>query len=86
MEQKPVSLDFVPVVSGRHLKTPVHLRQSRTVQGIVFFQVLKSDHCIVRLLLGRADSSHRALAKAERANSLNIDVPCSFYLAAIYRY
>lgn len=61
---QPLRIDFAPKVSGGHLNKPAHISHSRTVDGTVFFRLIKSDPTIVRLLTGRAQPHDRLLAKA----------------------
>ena len=59
------SVETRPVVTGRHLKTPVVLRDTREVGGVLFFRASKGDTGIVRLLAGHTWTSCRPLKKAD---------------------
>ena len=55
-------IDFLPVVSGGHLKDAINLRHVQQINGVHFWRAIKSDPLVTRLLLGKSSPSERPLA------------------------
>ena len=57
-----VTIKYMPVVAGDHLREDLHLKHVKQVSGMWFFRAAKSDNLIERMLVGRSAASARKLA------------------------
>ena len=62
-----LTIEYRPVISGAHLKSPIVLKDSQEVEGATYFKVVKSDAMIARLFVkDQEDRIHtRPLSKTD---------------------
>ena len=59
------SIDYRPVISGGHLKSPIVIKHTQEVDGIKFMKVCKSDTAMSRLLVNEDTEAGRPLSMSD---------------------
>ena len=58
-------VEYQPLVCGGHLKAPVFMRNVRKLDGVTFFKLAKSDHCVAKMLVQEVKRGTRPLAMTD---------------------
>ena len=58
-----LSITYIPLIKGGHLKEPVQLRHVVQADGMTFWKVAKADQLVSRLIIGKANTDRRMMSK-----------------------